>query len=91
MDLRWMMQGAGFADGRNGFCVRMAFYVAGMLHCAVGVAFIFHTYLAQEVYELFVKEVSQEGISALADTKPVCLRQLPLGSSCPFRSRTFPL
>ncbi len=40
------------------FAWRMAFYVAGMLHCAVGVAFIFHTYLAPEVYELFVKEVS---------------------------------
>ena len=40
------------------FILRTAFYFIGLLLCAVGVAFIFHTYIAPEVYELFVKEVS---------------------------------
>ena len=37
---------------------RVALYVLGMLFCSAGVAFMFHTYLSPEVYELFVKEVS---------------------------------
>lgn len=37
---------------------RIAFYFAGMLLCAVGVAFLFHTYIPPEAYELFVKEFS---------------------------------
>lgn len=42
----------------SNFILRTAFYIIGLLLCAVGVAFIFHTYIAPEVYELFVKEVS---------------------------------
>ncbi len=38
--------------------VRLLFYGIGLLLCALGVAFIFHSYIAPEVYELFVKEVS---------------------------------
>lgn len=38
---------------------RIAFYIIGLILCAIGVAFIFHTYIAPEVYELFVKEVSK--------------------------------
>jgi uncharacterized membrane protein YczE len=38
--------------------VRIGFYGIGLLLCALGVAFIFRTYIAPEVYELFVKEVS---------------------------------
>lgn len=38
--------------------VRISCFVIGMLLCAVGVACVFHTYIAPEVYELFVKEVS---------------------------------
>lgn len=37
---------------------RIAFYVLGMLLCSVGVSFLFHTYIAPEAYELFVKEIS---------------------------------
>ena len=37
---------------------RIGFFVAGALLCSLGVAFMFHTYLAPEAYELFVKEVS---------------------------------
>ena len=37
---------------------RVGFYVAGLLLCSTGVALIFRTYIAPEVYELFVKKVS---------------------------------
>jgi uncharacterized protein len=37
---------------------RIVCYAVGIIFCAIGVAFIFHTYIAPEVYELFVKEVS---------------------------------
>lgn len=37
---------------------RIVFFLAGALLCSLGVAFMFHTYLAPEAYELFVKEVS---------------------------------
>lgn len=40
------------------FVLRIVFYTIGILFCSSGVAFIFHTYIAPEVYELFVKEVS---------------------------------
>lgn len=40
------------------FAVRIGFYLIGLVLCALGVSFIFHTYISPEVYELFVKEVS---------------------------------
>jgi len=40
----------------SGFIARTAFYVAGMVFCACGVACLFRTYIAPEAYELFVKE-----------------------------------
>ena len=42
----------------SSFATGVAFYIIGLVLCAIGVAFIFHTYIAPEVYELFVKEVS---------------------------------
>ncbi len=39
---------------------RLAFFVIGLLFCALGVAFFFHTYIAPEAYELLVKEISSE-------------------------------
>ncbi|MCR5825480.1 MAG: DUF6198 family protein [Oscillospiraceae bacterium] len=42
----------------GGMAARLAWYLVGMLVCAVGVSLLFHTYLAPEVYELFVKELS---------------------------------
>jgi len=42
----------------GGMPLRLAFYLLGMLACALGVSLFFHTYLAPEVYELFVKELS---------------------------------
>lgn len=43
-----------------GLAWRIIFYIVGLVLCAVGVAFIFHTYIAPEVYELFVKKISEE-------------------------------
>ncbi len=34
------------------------YYILGMLLCSAGVSAMFHTYIAPEVYELFVKEIS---------------------------------
>lgn len=43
---------------------RVLFFVIGVLLCALGVAFVFQTYIAPEVYELFVKRVSAKmGVS----------------------------
>lgn len=38
--------------------LRVAYYLLGMLLCSIGVSLLFHTYIAPEAYELFVKEVS---------------------------------
>lgn len=38
---------------------RLIVYIGGFLVCAVGVAFLFHTYLPQEAYELFVAEITR--------------------------------
>ena len=35
---------------------RVIYYVVGLLLCSLGVALLLHTYIAPEVYELFVKE-----------------------------------
>ena len=37
---------------------RLAHYLAGLILCAGGVSLLFHTYIAPEAYELFVKELS---------------------------------
>ncbi len=42
------------------FAFRIALYLPGILLCSIGVSLLFHTYIAPEVYELFVKEVSQK-------------------------------
>ena len=40
--------------------LRITYYTFGMVLCAIGIALFFHTYIAPEVYELFVKEVSSK-------------------------------
>ncbi len=45
---------------REGFALRTVFYLLGMVLGSVGVALIFKTYISPEVYELFVKELSQK-------------------------------
>ena len=37
---------------------RILYYALGMVLCSIGISLFFHTYIAPEVYELFVKEVS---------------------------------
>ena len=44
-----------------GWPARISFYSAGLFLGAVGVALLFHTYIAPEAYELFVKEISRRG------------------------------
>ena len=43
----------------EGFGGRTVYYVSGILVCALGISFLFHTYITPEAYELFVKEVSE--------------------------------
>lgn len=38
--------------------MRLVYYLLGMLFGSMGVSLLFHTYIAPEAYELFVKEVS---------------------------------
>ena len=40
--------------------MRVAFFVCGMFLTCLGVTFMFHTYISPEVYELFVKEVTEK-------------------------------
>ena len=44
----------------NGIVYKIACFVIGVPMCSVGVAFMFHTYIAPEAYELLVKEVSDK-------------------------------
>lgn len=41
-----------------GYMQRVVFYLLGMIICAVGVSFLFHTYITPEAYELYVMEIS---------------------------------
>jgi len=40
--------------------LRIVYYLLGMLLCSIGMSLLFHTYIAPEAYELFVKEVSEK-------------------------------
>ena len=44
----------------DAIALKIIFYIIGELLCAMGIAFIFQTYLIPEVYDLFVKEVSKK-------------------------------
>lgn len=44
----------------HGSGAKILFFLSGMFLCALGVAFLFHTYIAPEAYELFVKEFSEK-------------------------------
>ncbi len=59
----------------GGMVQRVIFYLFGMVICALGVAFLFHTYLSPEAYELFVKELSEKHnwpISRVKTTYDIC-------------------
>lgn len=49
----------------------VVFFFVGLLLCAVGVAFMFHTYISPEVYELFVKKVSEKSHIKLSTFKTI--------------------
>ena len=51
-----MMLTAGFPA--EAMALRVVYYLLGMLLCSIGVSLLFHTCIAPEAYELFVKEVS---------------------------------
>ncbi len=53
----------------GGIAYPFIFYIAGLLLCALGVAMLFHTYIAPEAYELLVKEISAQLHKDIAVTK----------------------
>lgn len=55
----------------SGMVWRIVFYIVGLLTCATGVAFFFHTYFPPEVYELLVKEFSLRFSAPLGRTKTI--------------------
>ncbi len=42
----------------DGMIWRIVWYILGMVTCSLGVALLFHTYIAPEAYELFVKVIA---------------------------------
>ena len=55
----------------EGFAFRLLFYALGLIVCAVGVSLLFHTYIAPEVYELFVKEVAAKSGAEIHRVKTI--------------------
>lgn len=55
----------------DGISIRIVYYLIGVFFCALGVALLFRTYIAPEVYELFVKEVSAKYGFDIHKTKTV--------------------
>ena len=59
----------------EGFVLRTFYYVSGILVCAVGISFLFHTYITPEAYELFVKEISEhfgKNINSVKTVYDIC-------------------
>ena len=54
-----------------GILWQVIFYIAGLIICAVGVAFLLHTYFPPEAYELIVKEFSQKFKLTIGTTKTI--------------------
>lgn len=54
-----------------GMTGRIVCYLIGLLFCSIGVAFLFHTYISPEAYELFVKEFSAKSGAAINIVKTV--------------------
>lgn len=51
------------------FSFRCIYFLAGMIGCAIGVAFFFKTYFAPEAYELIVKEITQKTGKSITKVK----------------------
>ncbi len=57
--------------GNVGLGVRLVLYFAGLFLVSLGVSFMFHTYISAEVYELFVKELSDRFGFKISNVKTV--------------------
>lgn len=53
----------------DSMAVRLFLYIAGMIICAIGVAFYFKTYISPAAYELVVKEIAREGSHDIGKVK----------------------
>ena len=53
----------------SGILFRVIFYIVGLIVSSTGVAFLFHTYLPPEVYDLFVRETSLKWNIAIGKVK----------------------
>lgn len=74
----------------TGFMWQVIFYITGLITCSIGVAFLLHTYFPPEVYELFVKEISNKFHMTIGKSKTIydccsCLFSIVL-SLCFFRA-----
>ena len=65
-----MMKLVGILPGQ-GVIQRVAFFIVGIVLCAVGVSLLFHTYIAPEAYELFVKELSSKYKKEISKVKTI--------------------
>ena len=63
-----MMRAVAMIPG-TGIHYRVAFYILGLIICAIGVSLLFRTYIPPEAYELFVKEISSEYGFSISRTK----------------------
>ena len=55
----------------SGIVWQVVFYVAGLVICSIGVAFLLRTYFPPEAYELAVKEFSQKFKMTIGKTKTI--------------------
>lgn len=55
----------------SGLLWQIVCYIAGMVTCSIGVAFLLHTYFPPEAYELVVKEFSQKFNMTIGKTKTI--------------------
>ena len=55
----------------DGIVWRILWYILGMVICSMGVALLFHTYIAPEAYELFVKVIAVDHGWEISRVKPV--------------------
>ena len=63
----WLVKGIP----SEGWIMRCVLFVLGLLLCSAGVAFLFHTYIAPEAYELVVKEISDTYNKKISRVKTV--------------------
>ena len=65
-----MMKALSIAPG-DGMLMRTAYYLLGLVICAIGVSLLFNTYIPPEAYELFVKELSSRFGWDISRTKTI--------------------